>query len=257
MAIKINWQDLQKRIINGKEVEKVILNGVQIRPASPIRPAPWFHVPTYSELSGLYSLMSSDLWINMLSADVLEYLHIPECWMLSGIDWRQFSVATWIWCSDYHNWKPASWYIYGWIGNNMSAIGSPNWCNVRPFKNTYEAPDGTWTVEYWSLSTGWIFRNQQSWLISIFYWDTGYTMADRNQWASYAWSSGDAISVNNSGYLYQWGNCYGFPLQNATTTSSTKVDTTGYWNWTLYSSSTFITAITGDWMEPVNTTLWS
>lgn len=34
MAIKINWKDLQKRIINGKEVEKVILNWVQIRPES-------------------------------------------------------------------------------------------------------------------------------------------------------------------------------------------------------------------------------
>lgn len=34
MAIKINWQDLQKRIINGKEVERVMLNGVQIRPES-------------------------------------------------------------------------------------------------------------------------------------------------------------------------------------------------------------------------------
>ena len=32
MAIKINWQELQKRIISWQEVEKVMLNGVQIRP---------------------------------------------------------------------------------------------------------------------------------------------------------------------------------------------------------------------------------
>lgn len=32
MAIKINWKDLQKRIINGKEVEKVICDWVQIWP---------------------------------------------------------------------------------------------------------------------------------------------------------------------------------------------------------------------------------
>lgn len=32
MAIKINWKDLEKRIINWQEVEKVMLNGVQIRP---------------------------------------------------------------------------------------------------------------------------------------------------------------------------------------------------------------------------------
>jgi hypothetical protein len=34
MAIKINWKDLQKRIINWKEVEKVMCNWVQIRPES-------------------------------------------------------------------------------------------------------------------------------------------------------------------------------------------------------------------------------
>lgn len=34
MAIKINWKDLQKRIINWVEVEKVMYNWVQIRPES-------------------------------------------------------------------------------------------------------------------------------------------------------------------------------------------------------------------------------
>lgn len=254
-----------KEWITVKSVDFYITNNYD-QPTPPPTPTPtdWiptgYHVPTYSELSGLYNLMSSDLWINMQSADVLEYLHIPECWTLSGIDWTYISPSlsvSWIWCSDYHNWRPASRAIFGWIGSNMSAIESSFWCNVRPFKDTYEAPDGTWTVEYWSLSTGWIFRNQQSWLISIFYWDTEYTMTDRNRWASYAWSSGDTISVNNSGYLYQWWNCYGFPLQSAATTSSTKVDTTGYWSWTLYSSSTFITVQSGDWMNPTNDTLWS
>lgn len=36
MAIKINWQDLQKRIINWQEVQKVMLNWSQIRPSSPV-----------------------------------------------------------------------------------------------------------------------------------------------------------------------------------------------------------------------------
>lgn len=35
MAIKINWQDLQKRIINWQEVQKVMLNWNQIRPSIP------------------------------------------------------------------------------------------------------------------------------------------------------------------------------------------------------------------------------
>lgn len=34
MAIKINWQDLSKRIINWQEVEKVILNWAEIRPST-------------------------------------------------------------------------------------------------------------------------------------------------------------------------------------------------------------------------------
>ena len=39
MAIKINWQDLQKRIINWQEVQKVMLNWNQIRPSSSPTPA--------------------------------------------------------------------------------------------------------------------------------------------------------------------------------------------------------------------------
>ena len=43
MAIKINWQDLQKRIINWQEVQKVMLNWNQIRPS-------WPTPPTYNYL---------------------------------------------------------------------------------------------------------------------------------------------------------------------------------------------------------------
>lgn len=40
MAIKINWQDLQARYINGNSVEKVMLNGGQIRPWTTPPPVP-------------------------------------------------------------------------------------------------------------------------------------------------------------------------------------------------------------------------
>lgn len=43
MAIKINWQDLQKRIINWQEVQKVMLNWNQIRPSWPT-PTPTYQV---------------------------------------------------------------------------------------------------------------------------------------------------------------------------------------------------------------------
>ena len=49
MAIKINWKDLQKRIINGKEVEKVMYNGVQIRPSS-TPPTPTFDDYLYFQI---------------------------------------------------------------------------------------------------------------------------------------------------------------------------------------------------------------
>lgn len=42
MAIKINWQDLQKRIINWQEVQKVMLNWNQIRPSS--SPTPTYQI---------------------------------------------------------------------------------------------------------------------------------------------------------------------------------------------------------------------
>lgn len=47
MAIKINWQNLQRRMINGVDVQKVMLNWVQIRPeATPVY-TPWiYHNPT-------------------------------------------------------------------------------------------------------------------------------------------------------------------------------------------------------------------
>lgn len=43
MAIKINWKDLQKRIINWVEVEKVMCNWVQIRPESTPTFAAWIY----------------------------------------------------------------------------------------------------------------------------------------------------------------------------------------------------------------------
>lgn len=43
MAIKINWQDLQKRIINWQEVQKVMLNWNQIRPSWPT-PTPTYQI---------------------------------------------------------------------------------------------------------------------------------------------------------------------------------------------------------------------
>lgn len=71
MAIKLNWKDLAKRIINGREVGRVVLNGVQIWPTStPPTPVytPWIY---WDEANWLISA-SSDWtnWVTMADKNV-------------------------------------------------------------------------------------------------------------------------------------------------------------------------------------------
>ena len=217
----------------------------------------WYHVPTYSELSWLYDLLATDLWLTMLSPTVLGYLHLPQTWFLD-MNWSYTDLTgSGIYCSDFHNSRCSGWTIFWWIWSNMTALSTSIWANIRPFKDTYVQPDNTWTVEYWNLSTWWIFRDSVNWLISIFYWNKWYTMQDKNLWATVVWNGWDSVNANNCGNFYQWWNCYGFKITWAVTKSSTLVNTTGYWDWTLYTSETYITTGTSFWMSPVNPTLWS
>lgn len=71
MAIKINWQDLQKRIINWQEVQKVMLNWNQIRPSwwwtpweesidfTTQRTFPWWTTEGWVELSSNWLTVAS------------------------------------------------------------------------------------------------------------------------------------------------------------------------------------------------------
>lgn len=83
MTIKYNWRDLAKRIINGREVEKVIYNWTQIRPSQ-------------SPSAGIY--------------------HNATLWLLSySVNW-----TNWITIADKDLWASAlywQWYIYQ-RGNN-------------------------------------------------------------------------------------------------------------------------------------------
>lgn len=61
MAIKINWQDLQKRYIGWQEVVKVMLNGGEIRPNT-VPPTPSFTINADLTQWAIPSWWSSDWW---------------------------------------------------------------------------------------------------------------------------------------------------------------------------------------------------
>ena len=119
------------------------------------------------------------------------------------------------------------------------------WFNVRWFKDKPMIPDSNWETLYdWSSVSEWagIFHNITLWLISVS-WDgiNWTTIADKNIWASTVYNNWDTVTDSNCGGYFQWGNNYMFPFSWSVTTSSTKVDATGYWPWNYYSSDVFIT----------------
>ena len=101
----------------------------------------------------------------------------------------------------------------------------------------------------------WIYHNKGEKLISmsadLVNW---YTIRDRNLWAS----NTDITSIDCRWNYYQWGNWYWWATPNhISSTSTTKVDTTGYWPWNYYSNSTFIYDSNGWWWSSVdNRNLW-
>ena len=113
----------------------------------------------------------------------------------------------------------------------------------------------------------WIYHSPDLWLISLSGdWENWITIADKNLWAttvfevwSWSWTNWwTTVTEANGWKFYQWGNNYWFPLTWATTTSSTQVNTSTYWPWNYYSSSTFITRNSSpySWQTSTNYNLW-
>jgi hypothetical protein len=104
----------------------------------------------------------------------------------------------------------------------------------------------------------WIYHNSSLWLISIS-WDgsTWITIADKNLWATNVYNDWDTLSESNCWKYYQRWNNYGFAWTWTIITSSTTVDTSTYWPWNYYSSSTFITrtSSSSDWSSVQNDNL--
>lgn len=233
-----------------------------------------FHVPKSSERSAVINAWVS-LWARATSwttnvTNFRTYLKLPNIVYLFPGDW-----LPWTWWSPQHrfywgcvqSWSDWSWRYCDaldvvedyWWSIWVRRTSSNHWCPVRPFKDKPVVPDSSWTILYQNPGdTFWIYHNAILWLISISSdWTTWITIADKNAWATNVYNFWDTITSANWWWLYQWWNNYPFSINWATTTSSTRVDTTWYGPWNYYSGSTFITGgVNDDWFSPRNCDLW-
>lgn len=217
------------------------------------------HIPNHTEFLNLKSIMD---WLNLSWTDYRTKLHIPYTWSLNELDW----TLTWEW-DDAGFWSSAyddpsddySWYVSITDANVEfnDYTHRSFWYSVRLFLDDYITPDNTRTVEAWTLWSDWIFYNADLWVISVTNGsDKNITMYDKNVGATTVYNNWDALSESNCWKFFQRWNYYWFPYSWATTTSSTKVDTTWYWGSNPYSSSTFI-AWFWDRSDPQNNNLWT
>ena len=225
-------------------------------------PAPdWFHVPLITEWEWLKTIMD---WLSLTTwTDWRENLRIPSAGIRNRTDAATGGAGGFgsYWSSSPMSSPYNAHYLYI-SGADVSLIyeGTRTFgYSIRCFKDSYVVPTSSWTVVQWTLWSAGIFRNQTEWLISITSdWTTWYTIADKNLWATTVWNNWDTLSEANCGKYYQRGNNYWFPFTWNVSTSSTQVDTTGYWPWNYYTGADFIVWIPGstyDWSNPSNDNL--
>lgn len=212
-----------------------------------------FHIPLQSECSTLKTIFT---WWWLSWTNIINYLKIPNLWYRSAYNWAVNSWLAWFWTSS--SWWSYYWYVCEFNANWMRPTDTDSrtsWHPIRPFKNTAVIPDSSWTVIYQWVWSSWIYHNSTMWLISISSdWTTWYTISDKNLWATEVWSSWTPTASNWWWYYQRWNN-YMFPFSWGVTTSSTKVNTSTYWPWNYYSSSTFITWQNADRSSPSNDNL--
>ena len=221
-------------------------------------PAPsWFHIPSKDEWEGLITMMGT------FSLDYWEwaetYLHMPytgyrQYYNSEPYDQRYYWMY---WTSSYHSLNSAYYLAINSYTFEVQYTARAEWGSIRPFKNTFVAPTSSWTVLIWTLWSDWIFWDQTNGLISITSdWTTGYTIMDKNLWATTVYSHWDELSEANCGKYYQWWNNYWFAWTwNVATSYYTQVDVSSYWPDNYYSSSTFACG-EDDWALVHNNNLW-
>ena len=223
-------------------------------------PAPdGFHVPLSSEWVSLCWILTGTFWLASNATTMGTYLKMP----MAGRRENDSATVNFVgsngyyWSSTPYNTNSA-YYLHFSRGsisqqNYLRAYG----LSVRCFKNAPTVPTSSWTKLYWTSIESWgIFWNSALWLISLSSdWTTRITIMDKNLWATTVWNSWDTLSEANCGWYFQWGNNYVFPFTWSVTTSTTKRDTSAYWPWRYYRSSTFITWV-ADRSRVQNDNLW-
>lgn len=201
-----------------------------------------FHVPQRTEWEWLKSIMD---WLSLTTWDSRRInLHMPFAWHRSYSDWQLRSQWTGV---EYRSVNVRSYDNISTIemtSSNVSMAPYYNWQavgnSVRAFKDKFISPNSNWIIIQWNIGGAWIFWNNVDWLISITDGSNGYTIMDKNLWATTVYNDWDTLSEANCWKYYQWGNNYWFSWTGSITTSSTRVNASGYWPGNYYSDSTFI-----------------
>lgn len=202
------------------------------------------HIPSSSEFEDLKSIMD---WLSLTTGNAYtQKLHMPFAGYRKASDASIDNQGTYgfYWSSSPFDY-PARASLLLLRSSNVVADGQNDRCHggtVRLFLDEYLEPDNTRTVEAWTIWSAWIFHNATLGVISVTNGsDKNITMKDKNVWATTVYNSWDTRDESNCGKYFQRWNYYWFPFTWTVTTSTTKVNTTGYgWN-NPYSSSTFIT----------------
>lgn len=220
-----------------------------------------FHIPLVSERNATYDILVW-LWISLgLWGAQMTYLKVPATWAYyywwDSLSWR--NKAWQIRCCDA---TANYWTIIYWLFSRGASTGSKNYiAAIRPRKDVPTIPDNTWTTIFdWSsiASWAWIFWKESQQIISLSADGVNWiTIADRNVWATQAWTAETSACVwkvfqrwNNYWFTYNWDSAPTFPSR-----TSTKIDTSGYWP-SEYSSSTYYDWWSNqDWSSVVNNDL--
>lgn len=190
MAIKINGKDLSKRIINWHEVEKVIRNGVQIRPEST--------PPTPVSNAGVY--WSQSLWLISLSSDWINWMTIADknLWATEVYTYPSTAANSWYLFQRWNNY----WFPYDW---------------TFPPHTNYNKVDAStyWPWNYYSSdiyitprSSDW--RDwDSSWNANLRWATTGTNIAMR--WPCSEWFHVPTVSEFNSIFTPFWADYFKIP----------------------------------------------
>ena len=220
-----------------------------------------FHVPLKTEWQAIYTAgVNVWAWITSWDIEFSTYLKLPKAGYSTWTAVGDIGSSGYYWSSSPSSTAGYAHMLYFYLNNIYPQFIDYRYrgCPIRCFKDSPVIPTSSWTTLYqWSWNA-WIYHNATEWLISISSdWTTWITIQDKNLWATTVYNYWDTLSVANTGNTFQWWNNYSFPSTSSSdsiTTSTTQVDTTWYWPWNYYSSSTFI-KISWDWSNPANDNL--